>query len=689
MSAPHTHRSPSATRYSEIDFSSPAVAQNHFSRARDSMISPQLALFVDDVVSDPQTIRPHQQPLPALTSTGSSFHSTSVLTPPNIRSETDQTARPGLFQVKSFPHSADLLGNPSEASGSRASSRRASPGIVPAHEDTVLVPESPLGHRGSGGYMRELRRGADDLVASTEELGQAPEGSVTEGSRINSTVDLPHFRDFEARTTGQGSGVNELGVFTSGRHPHPVGWNPLYRTIPPVDSARTGRTIARPISIGAAPARASDWQAPDRDTLFDTRPVSFLGRMTEGSATSTAPQIPTVPPPRSSLATRDAIEFSPNRLGRVGNDDSPSSSTAYRSAFLDTRLNRLDALRSQAEHLAPRSPTRPWETSEVNTSALDVSVRQGRISLDDTRDFRSRIRWRQQPDMEDVHADAGSAVSADHINRWNRHVQEAMGRRVSAERPQSPTSATASRQRLREDSAPYARPRITGRREDGSLDSVPSFNPYRQPRSGAPFWGEIPAHSAFGTASDGINERTPLSGWREPTGVSELLGEPAVDWVIGAGEWAGPAVAPRQPSPPGMPDFGDDYAMLDDTIVSEDIHMGSGEVHLGEAAIPAHLSIHHRHLQATGRTAQIPGLLPLGRPRGHPSLDLVKITPDMDQEAKIALVKSVARGVGRWPPSFRKRAAGLAVKRTAYSQLQAQCGVEKDEYCSICHDEVS
>ncbi|WWC67211.1 uncharacterized protein I206_101118 [Kwoniella pini CBS 10737] len=76
-----------------------------------------------------------------------------------------------------------------------------------------------------------------------------------------------------------------------------------------------------------------------------------------------------------------------------------------------------------------------------------------------------------------------------------------------------------------------------------------------------------------------------------------------------------------------------------------------------------------------------------------PSLGNMKITKDMDWSEKLKIVQLVIRGVSKLPTTPRKKAAESTLKYIKYGEfdngdnLKVVEGLQKDEYCSVCHDD--
>lgn len=67
----------------------------------------------------------------------------------------------------------------------------------------------------------------------------------------------------------------------------------------------------------------------------------------------------------------------------------------------------------------------------------------------------------------------------------------------------------------------------------------------------------------------------------------------------------------------------------------------------------------------------------------------IKLTADMDVEAKIRMVQLLVRGLARWPSNWKRKMAASTLKHTMHGEMEEVEGMDKDTYCSVCHDEVS
>ncbi|WWC85449.1 uncharacterized protein L201_000312 [Kwoniella dendrophila CBS 6074] len=71
----------------------------------------------------------------------------------------------------------------------------------------------------------------------------------------------------------------------------------------------------------------------------------------------------------------------------------------------------------------------------------------------------------------------------------------------------------------------------------------------------------------------------------------------------------------------------------------------------------------------------------------------IKITDEMDESEKIKIVQMVIKGISRLPAIPRKKAAESTLHTIQYDQFTSADnvktveGLEKDEYCSVCHDD--
>jgi hypothetical protein len=67
----------------------------------------------------------------------------------------------------------------------------------------------------------------------------------------------------------------------------------------------------------------------------------------------------------------------------------------------------------------------------------------------------------------------------------------------------------------------------------------------------------------------------------------------------------------------------------------------------------------------------------------------LEIREDMPEDEKKAMVRLVIKMVGRLPGVSRQKAAESMVERTNWGAMEVKEDMERDTYCSVCHDEVS
>lgn len=377
------------------------------------------------------------------------------------------------------------------------------------------------------------------------------------------------------------------------------------------------------------------------------------------------PSYPSVPPPRpsrnadrvSDQRDHDRIDFSPQGLGRRHRTEADWPADLNRppvdhrthsqqhSERHTERLERLDALRTRTDAYDGAFRFRPWVDSSDGTAPLhatSVSSRQSRYPIDESRDLRSRL------GVSAVGAEGSEP--APEIGRWNRNMQDAIGRRMTEE-SQSPTSAA---RRHWEISHLYPRPR------PGVFDNL---LPYPQPTRATGLWGEIPAVQTEST-SPSASRPSAASGQREPWRSSRTLELRLRVFNNHHDEF--------------FSDHEEDFGG-NDGHVSPDVRDWRHFQRLQEVATSPYMAFH-------GGMDQ--GHYQVRPPAPHELLGHMRLTADMDPAERLRAARTVAAGIGRWPMRCRRKAAEQMVELLPWARLQGSPEMEKDTYCSICHDEV-
>lgn len=422
-------------------------------------------------------------------------------------------------------------------------------------------------------------------------------------------------------------------------------------------------------------------------TTFEASPVLPMSQVVPADdpevAETTVPSVPSVPPPRrSERHTRtpprvgsldnDNIDFSP-RIGARGRETSGGSVVAGsevargsneirpRSQFVAHRLGRLDALRTQYARASPtasangeRTDRTSWlehgwdlgssasgASARWSSEAADTSSRQGRFGLDEVRDLRSRPgrRLRSLEEIEAQDRDIG-----EEITNWNQEIIDSMGRRVSGDRTQSPVTALRRLHNL------YA---LDANVAQDQLDQNDTFRSHGQNNRPWPtLWGSIPIDTSTTNASEQSHQmHLPMmySGWDPSVSAARLASARQAQMTI---------TVERQT---------EDYTMFaSQEAPRERLHGRHGVV----GGVPG------SYFDFFETTAHYDAL-------GH-----LQLTPQMTEAEKAKALKSLVKSVDRLPTTLRKKLAEDTVQCKAYNEIGFTEELQRDTYCSVCHDDV-
>ncbi|ORX41268.1 hypothetical protein BD324DRAFT_53740 [Kockovaella imperatae] len=640
--------------------------------------------------SDPE-IRPLSHSLPPFTSP----HNPSPSTSSSGVMDGSTSISPSRV-IKPFPHTADLLGTVSETS--RPITRRSSP----------ASDERPTNHTSDAAPERLRRRISQQGLAAPVTRSSPADGFEHLDQLARGTVQILGLLDPPGRPaqSHRRSFTTMSSMSTEGEDVEPVSAPTL---ISPRQVSSNRRIPSAPGSAVSVPPQSGLERRPNL-----SRPHG-LPHASMGPSDDPVPPS-TVPPPRRSRHWQDdvgVLEFSPERRQQESNVSSQppamtrstSIGTAFRHRMLRERMARLDALRT----LPGDVPGHP--------GPLPYNLLFGAPSL---------MNPAPSPDPTSDTAES----SAHDIGRWNQNVQEALARRV-ANRPRSPTSDR------RDASSPYSRrayeqpggssdPHWGEMRNDsahwGEMRNLPTlpidtfttglhdiYHPrgpaipfpataedvYRR-RMRLPRAFERPEQrSEVQTPPDGWVPLNPHSNWRdfyhgilgwqgpdtEAVGLSSsasrsaefdhawnIASRPAFDLLSTHG--------PRLGSASGTTT---DATAFSDTRGSNSWLTGAPLRHMGSQRWASDSEDDRAHaIHAHGLMGSL--FSPL-------SIRGVQFKPEMTDDEKMHLARAVTRGVGRWPMDIRRKTAEDVVEKIQYGNIGSRPGLEKDEYCSICHDE--
>ena len=370
-------------------------------------------------------------------------------------------------------------------------------------------------------------------------------------------------------------------------------------------------------------------------------------------------------------------------------------STELASRYLRERLARLDAVRTQ--------PAR--HTSLDNSYEADAIY----APLTSTRDHRPMLRPRETSNLSvaellearrmDIDEPAGginsprlpsASIRLRDENIFNRRDEssenasrdrdlQAIYRRFNTNRPRSP----ASSRHYRDSALPYALRRSVAVRRDFDEDistESDAAEAYRQP------WGEIPVDVAGGR----LNDPMVLAG------LHGLHDRPALPSLIGDNQSRRPFRLQRSF---GTPERSSNLSM---TGNPEPLSRRTGE-RRGFGDLPPlragrfrsqfdedWLNSHnHEHSPQSLHNAAVAPVTISGGAHHLEIFSSLQLDPNMGEVERATVVGLVAKGVTRWPSDYRRMMAENMLEHIAWADIGPGDGMLRDEYCSVCHDEVS
>ncbi|WVQ94252.1 hypothetical protein IAU59_001331 [Kwoniella sp. CBS 9459] len=480
----------------------------------------------------------------------------------------------------------------------------------------------------------------------------------------------------------------------------PFGWEPTPRTEPPaahdaasrlliqslIEADSEGGTIS-PIPRPDSPSTTTTSDVTSRPWYLQQR-MNMLDSMRSGASAPTAAARP-ISQDWSDFEVHGRPDFSPD-LRREGSDASDES-ISFRHAF-------GVGLRDRAVH----TPVAPFGMGWNFDERLPADVAPNPIrpanrrwmSFDENERESSRERSRER----ERDRAAGAPHEGDSIGALNRDINEAVGRRLSQVRPRPRSSSITRRlrdqlgpdwedarvingetvlgSRIEDDNRPAQRQRTDGGSDSGRSHSL---------------WGELPRVDAANFGGPRFDSRPGGREWLDayvapPSSSSSrdrstTTGSPADELAA--------FIERRTRNRTGHADLGGTghrFGLEDaESIFLERLRahepfftrpyrqdLAEGVVDLSSDTPPAfaYLNTLRRMHAATG-----------------PPLSSIKFTPEMSEDEKGKIVQMVIRGMARLPAAPRKKAAEGVLEILPWGQFGQREGMERDEYCSVCHDE--
>ncbi|WVF66643.1 hypothetical protein IAT40_001384 [Kwoniella sp. CBS 6097] len=446
---------------------------------------------------------------------------------------------------------------------------------------------------------------------------------------------------------------------------------------------------------------------------------------------------PYAAPPTHDAASRLLVQSlieaeSEGRVSPVPRSDSPAGDVTARPWYLQQRMNMLDSLRSGAIPPTATHPISDWSNFEVHSRPDFPLRRVGSDTSDDSVSFRHafgmgiRERPVQPPpgsfsmgwDFEDrssaevpipvrpanrrwMSFDEGerensrererergaTAAEGDSNGSLNRDIHEAIGRRLSQVRPRSSSITRRLRDQLGpdwedarvddtssgsgiDDNRPAQRQRTEGGGSGRSLDRQRSL------------WGEVPRQQTdSGPRFEGrLGGREWLDAYVASSRDRSTTGSPADELAA--------FIERRTRNRTGHADLGGTghrFGLDDGEAIFLD-RLRSHEPFFTQSYRPDFAESMVDLSETTPALAYLNTLRRMQAASGPP-LSSVKFTPEMTDDEKSKIVQMVIRGMARLPAAPRKKAAEDVLEILPWGQFGEREGMDRDEYCSVCHDE--
>ncbi len=523
-------------------------------------------------------------------------------------------------------------------------------------------------------------RSSDDVAASSSSVDHPPDQEQHDTSaRLLTEAVVGNEQDRQYIASPHRSlfaGIDSRATDTS-RAPLSAGLLPIAPPIPPPrrsSASAWGHDWRRPDSFDSSPQQ----QTRDDREISRRRPMleeTIRDLEARGEERSIAARLPS-----------SSVPF----------DRSTSVGTAFRSRYLRERLAHLDAVRTETGSMSSpnrlaadnarllRQPNGEYSPTGIRAAHLgvpdllsDTSMDVDEAAVDRSWAGRSRSfsRRDEESDQRAHHSDIAE------IGSWNRDVQEAINRRLNLDRPRSPPST----RHYRDGALPYVRPRSVTARREFDEDIAVDTDPPRANRS-PDLWGEIPVDVAGGRRHDPMDPFGRRDGSVMPPDFVEQMSRRPFRLQRSFG-------APERPSTMNM---------LGDTRFTgrvADVPSGFGDLPppRSERSRPPFdqdwLNRHqHDYNPSSLYNHYVAARGPPGHSAGSHYADLfssLQLKPEMTDIERMRVVQLVAKGVTRWPSDCRRKMAENTLEHVSWGDFGEQEGMVRDEYCSVCHDEVS
>ncbi|WWC57699.1 uncharacterized protein I303_100233 [Kwoniella dejecticola CBS 10117] len=357
----------------------------------------------------------------------------------------------------------------------------------------------------------------------------------------------------------------------------------------------------------------------------------------------------------------------PTWLGYTPSSDPP----------LNTRSESYSRIINDIDIAHPSYGPEPWEPEPTRPA------NRRWISFDEGRE-NSRTR-----------AEAHDAQEQSDLGALNRDVNEVIGRRLSQPRPRPASVTRRLRDHLGPDWEDTSVPDTASSSASSGAPGLPTHPAAAQARRDRPSSDSQPVRSRignlFGETADTHEPTDPLDMYlgRDRSNTSSPADELAA--FIDRRRRDRPALSYAPLLPPDGE--GAELLFLDRLRSWNNLNARHGDfasLRNGYEGLEGLFDVSSEspfaHLDAMRRIDNLYAAPPMG-------LHSMKITKDMDSSEKLKIVQLVIRGVSKLPTTVRKRAAESTLRSMKYGNfedgdnLKLVEGLQKDEYCSVCHDD--
>ncbi|OCF43124.1 hypothetical protein I317_03093 [Kwoniella heveanensis CBS 569] len=432
-----------------------------------------------------------------------------------------------------------------------------------------------------------------------------------------------------------------------------------------------------------------------------------------------APAPPLAPEGATRLLIQSLIEAeSEGGASPVPRFSSPGGDFVSRPWYLQQRMNMLDSLRTGTMHPTATHPRSDWYNSEVPDRPDSPLRREGSDASDESTSFRHAFgvgvrdrsvqtpvgpfgmgwdlderppaggmanpvrpanrRWMsfdegERENSRERERERGTAAAVDtSIGALHRDINEVVGRRLSQVRPRS-SSIT---RRIRDEIGPdWEDARVGETLTSSGSSDADEERPLQRPRG--------PSYAARPISSE-----APRPQRNHPAGNSSASFASSSDEFRrpSSDEFATHLERARR-NRAGYAEYGTGHRFgLED---AESVFLDRLRSHELFFTRPYGQDLAESMVDLNGTSPAFAYLNTLRRMQAAsgPPLSSITFTPEMTDNEKGKIVQMVIKGMARLPPGPRKKAAEGVLEILPWGQFGEREGMDRDEYCSVCHDE--